>query len=76
VYAADFVPCMSAKAGFDLAAGNEAIVKARWARADVPAASTNGSVLVSIIAKEDKPAAGNHVQEHNNLAQKEVTIVS
>jgi hypothetical protein len=76
VYPADFVPCLSAKADFNLPPGQETIVKARWARVDVPPAPTSGSVLVSIIAKEDQPTAGSPVQGHNNLAQKEVTVVN
>jgi len=75
VYPADFLPCTAAKAEFDLAPGMTSIVKARWPRVRVPAAGTHTCLLASILARGDPPVAGRHVWEHNNLAQKNLTVV-
>ncbi len=71
----DFFPAVAAKAEFDLASGTTRIVKARWPRESVPPAGTHTCLLASIIARGDHPVAGRHVWEHNNLAQKNLTIV-
>lgn len=76
IYPADFLPCVAAKAEFDLAPGAERLVKARWPRAQVPPATTSTSLLASVIAREDSPGTGRRVPEDNNLAQKNVTVVS
>ena len=76
VYPADFLPCVAAKAEFDLAPGAERLVKARWPQTQVPAATTSTSLLASVIAREDSPGTGRRVSEDNNLAQKNVTVVS
>jgi hypothetical protein len=74
VYPGDFFPCIAAKAEFDLAQGATRIVKARWPRALVPPSGTHTCLLASVIARGDHPAGG-HVWEHNNLAQKNLTVV-
>jgi hypothetical protein len=75
VYPADFLPCVAAKVEFDLAPGATRIVKAKWPRAQIPAAGTHTCLLASVIARKDHPASGLHVWEHANLAQKNLTIV-
>jgi hypothetical protein len=75
VYPADFLPCIAAKSEFDLAPGNTRIVKARWPRALVPSAGTHTCLLASVITRGDHPVANRHVWEHNNLAQKNLTVV-
>lgn len=72
---ADFLPCLAAKAEFELPAGGERIVKARWPAALVPPAGTHTCLLASVIVRGDRPGAGAHVWEHNNLAQKNLTVV-
>jgi hypothetical protein len=74
-YPGDFLPCIAARAEFDLAPGASRVVKARWPRAQVPAAGTHTCLLASIITRADHPVAGGHVWEHNNLAQKNLTVV-
>ncbi|SHG75608.1 hypothetical protein SAMN05428948_1905 [Massilia sp. CF038] len=74
-YPADFLPAIAARAEFDLAPGATKIVKARWPRALVPAEGTHTCLLASVIARGDHPIAGRHVWEHNNLAQKNLTVV-
>lgn len=74
-YAADFLPCTAAACGFDLTAGATIVVKARWPRSAVPAAGSHGCLLAAVLTKSDKPATGLHVWEHNNLAQKNLTIL-
>lgn len=70
-----FLPCVAAKADFDLAAGSTRIVKAKWPRALIPPEDTHTCLLASIIARSDHPIVGRHVWEDNNLAQKNLTVV-
>ncbi|MBO9564467.1 MAG: hypothetical protein J7621_16905 [Niastella sp.] len=76
VYPGDFLPCIAAKAEFDLGPGETRIVKARWPRSKVPPAGTHSCLLASVISRNDHPASGLHAWEHNNLAQKNLTIVN
>jgi hypothetical protein len=75
VYPGDFLPCMAAASGFELGPGQSAVVKARWPATLVPPAGTHGCLLASVLTRSDQPASGGHVWEHNNLAQKNLTIV-
>lgn len=75
VYPNDFLPCIAAKAEFELAPGGTRIVKARWPRELVPSVGTFTCLLASVLARSDHPVAGRHVWEHNNLAQKNLTVV-
>lgn len=75
VYPADFLPCIAAKAEFDLAPGDTRIVKAPWPRELVPPAGSHTCLLASVITRGDHPVASRHVWEHNNLAQKNLTVV-
>lgn len=74
-YPADFLPCLAAKAEFDLAPGETRVVKARWPREFVPATGSHSCLLASVITLSDHPGAGRHVWEDNNLAQKNLTII-
>ena len=74
-YPADFLPCIAAKAEFALDPGETRIVSARWPRGLVPPAGSHACLLASVIARSDHPTADKHVWEHNNLAQKNLTIV-
>jgi len=74
-YPADFLPCIAAAAGFDLGPGNSMVVKARWPAALVPPTGTHPCLLAAVLTRFDQPIAGRHVWEHNNLAQKNLTIV-
>jgi hypothetical protein len=74
-YPDDFLPCIAATADFDLAAGDNRIVKAKWPKSLVPPAGTHTCLLASVITRSDHPIAGRHVWEHNNLAQKNLEIV-
>ncbi len=76
VYPGDFLPAVAAKAEFDLQPGQTRIVKAKWPRSRVPAAGTHACILASVIARHDHPTANKHVWEHNNLAQKNTTVVN
>jgi hypothetical protein len=75
VYPGDFLPSTAAKAEFDLAPGGTRVVKARWPRALVPPPGTHTCLLASVIAQSEHPSAGKHVWEHNNLAQKNLSVV-
>ena len=75
VYPNDFLPCTAAVADFELGPGETRIVKARWPRALVPPAGTHACWLAAALSRGDHPAAGAHVWEHNNLAQKNLTVV-
>jgi hypothetical protein len=74
-YPDDFLPCIAAKADFDLPSGNTRIVKAKWPRSLIPPDGTHTCLLASVITRNDHPIAGRHVWEHNNLAQKNLMIV-
>lgn len=74
-YPNDFLPCLDAAAGFELAPGASMIVKARWPRNQIPAAGNHACLLAAVLTRSDHPVAGRHVWEHNNLAQKNLTIV-
>lgn len=74
-YPGDFLPCIAARAEFELAPGDTRIVKARWPRPLVPLPDTHTCLLASVIARLEHPVAGRHVWEHNNLAQKNLTVV-
>lgn len=76
VYPADFVPCLSGACGFNLAPGMSTIVKAKWPASMIPAAGTHGCLLASVYTPVDIAATGAHVWEHNNLAQRNLTIVN
>ena len=71
----DFLPATAAQADFDLIGGATRIVKARWPRALVPPEGSHPCLLAAAMARGDHPASGRHVWEHNNLAQKNLTIV-
>jgi hypothetical protein len=74
-YPGDFLPCIAAASGFDLAPGQSTIVKARWPATFVPPPGTHACLLAAVLTRADHPVAGRHVWEHNNLAQKNLTIV-
>jgi hypothetical protein len=74
-YPDDFLPCIAAKADFDLAAGNARIVKAKWPRLLIPPDGTHTCLLASVITRSDRPITGRHVWEHNNLAQKNLMVL-
>ncbi|MEQ8215589.1 MAG: hypothetical protein ABRQ30_04785, partial [Smithellaceae bacterium] len=71
----DFLPCVAAASGFDLAPGASVIVKTRWPRSLVPPPGAHACLLATVLTKGDQPVVGRHVWEQNNLAQKNLTIV-
>jgi hypothetical protein len=75
VYPNDFVPYISAAVGFNLAPGASTIVKAKWPTSLVPPAGTHACWLASVYTPVDASPVGRHVWEHNNLAQKNLTVV-
>lgn len=75
VYQDDFLPCIAATGGFELAPGESRIVKAKWLAPLVPPAGTHGCLLAAALARADHPVGGRHVWEDNNLAQKNLTVV-
>jgi len=76
VYPVYFLPCTTAVVGFNLAAGQSSVVKARWPANLVPPVGTHACLLASVLTPGDFAAVGAHVWEHNNLAQKNLTIVN
>lgn len=70
-----FLPCIAAKADFELAPGDTRIVKAKWPSALIPPEGTHTCVLASVITRSDHPITGRQVWEDNNLAQKNLTVV-
>ena len=74
-YPADWMPCVTAAAGFDLPPGQDRVVTARWPRALVPPPGTHACWLASVLTRGYQPPAGAHTWERNSLAQKNLTIV-
>jgi hypothetical protein len=74
-YPSDFLPCIAGATGFELLPGASVIVKARWPANLVPSPGTHACLLAAVLTRSDNPVAGRHVWEHNNLAQKNLTIV-
>lgn len=74
-YPGDFLPCVTAASGFNLAEGNSMIVKAKWPRSKVPVAGNHACLTAAVITRGEHPAANKFVWESNNLAQKNLTIV-
>lgn len=75
IYPNDFVPFVSAAAGFNLAAGTSTIVKAKWPAAMIPSTGTHACLLAQVYMPTDTSPSGAHVWDKNNLAQKNMTIV-
>lgn len=75
LYPNDFLPCVAAASGFDLAPDASVILKARWPRSLVPPPGAHACLLAAVLTKGDQPVAGRHVWEQNNLAQKNLTVV-
>ena len=75
VYPNDFIAYVSAAVGFNLAPGASTVVKAKWPAGLVPPAGTHACWLASVYTPVDTTAAGMHVWEHDNLAQKNLTVV-
>lgn len=75
VYPNDFLPPISAAVGFNLAPGASTVVKAKWPAGKVPAAGTHACWLASVHTPTGATAAGRHVWESNNLAQKNLAVV-
>jgi hypothetical protein len=74
-YPGDFLPPISATCGFNLAPAASTVVRAKWPAALVPPAGTHACWLASVYTPVDSAAAGLHVWDHNNLAQKNLTVV-
>lgn len=75
-YPHDFLPATAAVCDFDLAPSSMRIFKARWPSALVPTTDTHPCLLAAAITRGDHPTTGVHVWEHNNLAQKNLTVVN
>lgn len=78
VYPADFIGSFNtATCGFNLGVGGETIVKARLPASALGgfAANAHACLLAAVYTPTESTPSGKHVWEHNNLAQKNLTIV-
>ena len=75
VYKDDFLPCVAAAVAFNLPPEGTVIVKARWPKELVPPEGSHACLLASVITRGEQPIEGRRVWEHNNLAQKNLTVV-
>lgn len=75
VYPGDWFPLTSVVVGFDLAPGNSQIVKVCWPKEDIPSVGAHGCLLALVYNPDDTPSLGTHVWEHNNLAQRNLTVI-
>lgn len=74
-YPDDFLPAVAASAQFHLAGGETRVVAARWPTEQVPPPGSHACVLAAVVTPHDHPVTGSHTCEHDNLAQKNLTIV-
>ncbi|MFM9700268.1 hypothetical protein [Streptomyces europaeiscabiei] len=75
VFPTDFFEATAVKAEFHLAPGETRVVKARWPRASVPPPGSPTCVVAAVLSRFDDPAAGSHVWEARNLAQRNIAVV-
>ena len=74
-YPIDFLPCVAAASGFNLAPASSMIVRAKWPRSKVPASGSHACLTAAVITRGEHPVNNKFVWESNNLAQKNLTIV-
>lgn len=74
-YKDGFLPCVAAGVGFNVPPGGSVIVKARWPGELVPPEGSHACLLASVITRGESPIESRRVWEHNNLAQKNLTVV-
>lgn len=76
VYPDDYWPFMAQGVAVHLDSDASAVSPAKWDAADLPEPGTDGCWLAKATAMNDNSIpAGAHVWEHNNLAQKNLTIL-
>jgi hypothetical protein len=75
VYPGDYSPLLTHTYGVSVEPGDSRVVFAKWEAADVPSVGAHPCWLAEIRHPLDVPATGAYVWEHNNLAQKNLTIV-
>ena len=75
VYPHDYWPFTAQAFATNLDSDESAVIHAKWNAADVPPANTHACWLAMAWVQDDIPAADAHVWEHNNLAQKNLTVV-
>lgn len=75
VFPGDWFPLTAVTIGFDLGPGETQIIKARWPKTDIPPVGSHGCLLAMVFDPDDPTATGAHIWEHNNLAQRNVTVV-
>ncbi|NOZ55092.1 MAG: HAD hydrolase-like protein [Gammaproteobacteria bacterium] len=76
IYPNDYLPFIASASGANLAPGESTVVKARWPAARIPPQDTHACWVSAILADRDQPVVGRQVWRHNNLAQKNLTIVN
>ena len=81
VYPDDYMPYINTSEftpfafGLNIDPGESRIVSGKWPAEEVPPAGTHACWLAAAHISGDMPASGAHIWEHNNLAQKNLTIV-
>ena len=73
-YPSDFLPCIAAKAEFELLPGDARIVKALWPYELVPQKNSQTCLLASVITRGNHSVASRYLWEHNNPAQKDIDL--
>jgi hypothetical protein len=77
IYPDDYQPFHVWTGGGFVDPGESTVIHAKWEAAEVPPVGSHPCWLARVhsLAASDSPTAGDHVWEHNNLAQKNLTIV-
>jgi hypothetical protein len=75
VFPADYSPYISLIASVNIDPGKAKIVHAKWPKDKVPEVGKHVCWLTAVYTARDSITSGAHVWEHNNLAQKNLTIV-
>jgi len=75
VYPGDWRPAVACLVEGDLTSGSSRVVRARWPSASIPPTGTHGCLLASVYTPDDSAPPGTRVWEHDNLAQRNLTVV-
>ncbi len=75
VFPADYSPYISLIGAVNIDPGESKIVHTKWPKDKVPEEGEHVCWLTAVYTARDSITSGSHVWEHNNLAQKNLTIV-
>ncbi len=75
IYPNDYSPFIAQAIGINIDSDSSSIVRTKWKAEDIPPIGIHACWLAYTWVQNDPTTTGVHVWEHNNLAQKNLTIV-